>query len=223
MIFSEKLVVLRKNKGMTQDALAEKLNVSRQAVAKWESGQAYPDISNLIQISDLMNVTVDYLVRDGECMMNVLPGENPDLDQLIQFRLEANVNTYAAFMNEVASTRLDSHDFRYQNGDYVYHDTYVGGEQFAGEEAVWKDGVTVYAMNYMGRVLSDGFSGNFLKEALRAADVKMPYRGPELYQSGEYTYRCKVTGDFIWFQGYEEIYKEDIKVYECVFHGGLVR
>ncbi|HBB15388.1 MAG TPA: transcriptional regulator, partial [Treponema sp.] len=64
MIFSEKLVVLRKNKGMTQDALAEKLNVSRQAVAKWESGQAYPDISNLIQISDLMNVTVDYLVRD---------------------------------------------------------------------------------------------------------------------------------------------------------------
>ena len=41
MIFSEKLVVLRKNKGMTQDALAEKLNVSRQAVAKWESGQAY--------------------------------------------------------------------------------------------------------------------------------------------------------------------------------------
>ncbi|MBQ2464014.1 MAG: helix-turn-helix transcriptional regulator, partial [Treponema sp.] len=35
MIFSEKLVVLRKNKGMTQDALAEKLNVSRQAVAKW--------------------------------------------------------------------------------------------------------------------------------------------------------------------------------------------
>ena len=79
------------------------------------------------------------------------------------------------------------------------------------------------AMNYLGRVLSDGFSGNFLKEALRAADMKMPYRGPELYQSGEFTYRCKVTGDFTWFQGYEEIYKEDTKVYECVFHGGLVR
>ena len=40
-----------------------------------------------------------------------------------------------------------------------------------------------------------------MKEALRAADEKMPYRGPELYQSGEYTYRCKVTGDFTWFQG----------------------
>ncbi len=223
MIFSEKLVVLRKNKGMTQDALAEKLNVSRQAVAKWESGQAYPDISNLIQISDLMNVTVDYLVRDGECMMNVLPGENPDLDQLIQFRLEANVNTYAAFMNEVQSTRLDSHDFRYQNGDYVYHDTYVGGEQFAGEEAVWKSGKSLYAMNYLGRVLSKEFSGNFLKDALRHADKKMPYRGPEHYEDGEYIYKCSVNGNFEWFQGYEEIFWREKKVYECYFHGGLTR
>ena len=223
MIFSEKLVVLRKNKGMTQDALAEKLNVSRQAVAKWESGQAYPDISNLIQISDLMNVTVDYLVRDGECMMNVLPGENPDLDQLIQFRLEANVNTYAAFMNEVQSTRIDSHDFRYENGDYVYHDTYVGGEQFAGEEAVWKSGKSVYAMNYLGRVLSKEFSGNFLKDALRHADKKMPYRGPEHYEDGEYIYKCSVNGNFEWFQGYEEIFWRGKKVYECYFHGGLTR
>lgn len=87
---------------------------------------------------------------------------------------------------------------------------------------VWKDGVPVYAMNYLGRVLDDGFSGNFLKEALRAADAKMPYRGPEIYQSGEYLYRCNVTGDFTWFQGYEEIYMKDVKVYECHFHGGLV-
>ena len=141
MNFSEKLQILRKNKGLTQEALADKLNVSRQAVAKWESGQAYPDISNLIQISDLMSVTVDYLVRDQQCMMNVSGGESSDradLDELITFRLEANVNTYAAFMNETDSTRLDSHDFRYTNGDYTYHDTYVGGEIFAGEEAIWK-------------------------------------------------------------------------------------
>ena len=118
MNFSEKLQILRKNKGLTQEALADKLNVSRQAVAKWESGLAYPDISNLIQISDLMSVTVDYLVRDQQCMMNMTGGTNKtDLDELITFRLEANVNTYAAFMNETDSTRLDSHDFRYENGD----------------------------------------------------------------------------------------------------------
>ena len=126
-------------------------------------------------------------------------------------------------MNEVDATRPASHDFRYEDGDYMYHDTYVGGEEFAGEEAVWKKGVTVWAMNYIGRVLDDRFSGDFLKEALRAADKKMPYRGPEIHQSGEYTYRCKVTGDFTWFQGFEEIYMNDVKVYECVFHGGLIK
>ena len=57
MIFSEKLQLIRKNKGLTQ----EKLDISRQAVAKWESGQAYPDISNLIQISNIFHVTVDDL------------------------------------------------------------------------------------------------------------------------------------------------------------------
>ena len=100
MNFSEKLQILRKNKGLTQEALADKLNVSRQAVAKWENGQAYPDISNLIQISDLMSVTVDYLVRDQQCMMNVTGGttDKAELDELITFRLEANVNTYAAFI-----------------------------------------------------------------------------------------------------------------------------
>ncbi len=223
MVFSEKLQILRKNKGYTQETLADKLGVSRQAVAKWESGQIYPDISNLIQISYLMSVSVDYLVKDQDCAVNIKSQSDTDLDELIAFRLEANINTYAAFKNEVDATRLTSHDFRYENGKYIYHDTYVGGEEFAGEEAVWKDGQAVYAMNYMGRVLADGFSGNFLKEALRAADVKMPYRGPEIYQSGEYTYRCRVTGDFTWFQGCEEIYHGNQKVYECVFHGGLLK
>lgn len=223
MIFSEKLQILRKNKGYTQETLADKLGVSRQAVTKWESGQIYPDISNLIQISELMNVSVDYLVKDQDCAVNIKAQPNTDIDELISFRLEANVKTYAAFMNEVDATRPNSHDFSYEQGRYMYHDTYVGGDEFAGEEAIWKDGNAVYAMNYMGRVLADGFSGNFLKEALRAADTKMPYRGPELYQSGEYTYRCKVTGDFTWFQGNEEIYQGDYKVYECVFHGGLLK
>ena len=223
MVFSEKLQILRKNKGLTQEELAEKLGVSRQAVAKWESSLVYPDIYNLIQISNLMNVSVDYLVKDQDCGVIVSSEAINDIDELIEFRLKANVNTYAGFMNEVDSTRPASHDFRYEDGDYMYHDTYVGGEEFAGEEAVWRNEVTVWAMNYIGRVLDDRFSGDFLKEALRAADKKMPYRGPELYQSGEYTYRCKVTGDFTWFQGFEEIYLNNVKVYECVFHGGLIR
>lgn len=223
MNFSQKLQLIRKNKGFTQEELAGKLDVSRQAVAKWESGQVYPDISNLIQISRLFNVTVDYLVKDQECIVSCLDDKETDIDRLVEFRLEANVNTYAAYMNETDSTRLDSHDFRYSNGSYTYHDTYVGGEQFAGEEAIWYKGKSQYAMNYAGRVLDQKFSGDFLKEALRQADKKMPFRGPEYYRSGQYIYKCNVVGDFCWFQGYEEIYCDNEKVYECYFHGGVTK
>ena len=80
MIFSEKLQLIRKNKGLTQEELAERLDVSRQAVARWESGQVYPDISNLIQISNLFNVTVDYLVKDKDCIVNCIDGISPDMD-----------------------------------------------------------------------------------------------------------------------------------------------
>lgn len=223
MIFSEKLQLIRKNRGLTQEELAEKLSVSRQAVAKWESGQVYPEITNLIQISNLFNVTVDYLVRDQECMINCADRSNENIEQLIEFRLEANVNTYAAYANETESTRLDSRDFTYSDGAYTYHDTYVGGEQFAGEEAIWYKGKAHWAMNYAGRVIDQQFSGDFLKEALRSADRKMPCRGPEYYRSGEYIYKCNMVGDFTWFQGYEEIYCNNGKVYECYFHGGLMK
>ena len=223
MNFAEKLCALRKKQGFTQEVLAEKLHVSRQAVAKWETASAYPDIDNLIQLSNLFHVTVDYLIKEQECSLNVQREKLSDMEVLIDFRLKAARNTYAAQMNVVDSTRLDSHDFRYEEGEFAYHDSYVGGEQFAGEEAVWKNGCAVYAMNYLGRVLDDTFSGDFLKEALRAADRKMPYRGPEHYRAGQYTYKCKVIGDFSWFHGEEEIFCGSKKVYECRFHGGLLR
>lgn len=75
MNFSDKLQILRKNKGLTQEELADKLNVSRAAVAKWEAGQSYPDIANLIQLSEMMNVTVDYLVKDQSCSVEPSAGE----------------------------------------------------------------------------------------------------------------------------------------------------
>lgn len=223
MIFSEKLQMLRKTKGYTQEKIAEMLDVSRQAIAKWEAGLSYPDIFNLIQISNLFHVTVDYLIKEQDCNVVMDREYIDDIGNLIKFRLEANVNTYAAFLNEVASTRMDSHDFHYEAGEYVYHDTYVGGEQFAGQEAIWKAETAVYAMNYAGRVLDERFSGNFLKEALRAADEKNPYRGPDYYASGNYIYKSNVTGNIEWFQGYEEIWCGEVKVYECYFHGGLLK
>ena len=208
---------------MTQEELAGNLQVSRQAVAKWESGQSYPDIMNLIQISLLFNVTVDYLVKDDECSKGVACGQETDMDQLAEFLLEAARNTYAGYGPECESSRPDSHDYRYEKDDYLFIDTYIGGECFSGEEAIWKSGKPVFAMNYSGRTLDETFSGNFLKEALRAATKECPFRGPALYQSGEYSYRSNVQGDMTWFQGYEEIYFHEKRVYECYYHGGIVK
>ena len=64
MKFEEKLMMLRKSRGMSQEDLAEKLQVSRQAVSRWESGATWPDVPNLIQLSDLFGVTTDYLARE---------------------------------------------------------------------------------------------------------------------------------------------------------------
>ena len=66
MMFQDKLQVLRKEKGISQEKLAEKIGVSRQAVAKREVGQSYPDMDNLIRLSDLFRISIDRLVKDYE-------------------------------------------------------------------------------------------------------------------------------------------------------------
>jgi len=64
MKFSDKLTELRKTNGLSQEDLAERLNVSRQAISRWESGAAMPDTHNILQISKLFGVTTDYLLND---------------------------------------------------------------------------------------------------------------------------------------------------------------
>ena len=78
-------------------------------------------------------------------------------------------------------------------------------------------------MNYVGRVIGENFSGDFLKEVLMQVPANLPFRGPEIYTKGNYHYHCKVDGEFVWFQGYEEIFYRDEKIYECYFHGGTIR
>ncbi len=62
-IFGENLQYLRKEKGVTQQVLADKLNYSPKAVSKWERGESIPEIEVLMQIAEYFNVTVDFLVR----------------------------------------------------------------------------------------------------------------------------------------------------------------
>ena len=66
MSFGENLQRLRKEKGMSQERLAEILEVSRQAISKWESNTAYPETEKLIALSNLFDVSIDYLIKGDE-------------------------------------------------------------------------------------------------------------------------------------------------------------
>lgn len=66
MVFGEKLKTERNRKGWSQEELADKLYVSRQAVSKWENGQNYPSIEIIIKVSDLFELTIDELLRSDE-------------------------------------------------------------------------------------------------------------------------------------------------------------
>lgn len=83
MEFHERLYEVRKSAGMTQSDLAEKLDVSRQAVSRWEMGTAKPDFENLIAISNIFDVSIDYLLKGSEIAPDgkIRPAEEPELEE----------------------------------------------------------------------------------------------------------------------------------------------
>ena len=76
----EKLKSARKSAGLTQEQLAKKLLVSRQAITKWEAGKGMPDVENLRRLSKLLNVSVDYLLDNGENVDLSIVREEINLD-----------------------------------------------------------------------------------------------------------------------------------------------
>ena len=66
MKFSEKIIWCRKKSGLSQEMLAEKVGVSRQAVSKWETGESEPEISKLKVLAEIFGVTVDWLLSESE-------------------------------------------------------------------------------------------------------------------------------------------------------------
>ncbi len=223
MEFKEKLQLLRMNMKLSQEELADRLDISRQSVTKWENGQSFPDIQNLIQLSEIFKVSIDRLVKGNDiCTESPFCEQEYPLHEIRTFLVRAKKNTYTTGENRIMPTQPDSHDFRYEDGGYLYADTYYGGQKFVGGERVWIKDHAVWALNYYGQSLKEAFDIRFLKEALSHVPVSMPFRGPELYQKGDYMYQCQVQGNFECFSGEERIYCRQEKVYVCVFHGGII-
>jgi hypothetical protein len=153
-----------------------------------------------------------------------ISGEAGEMEkQMVNFLIRAKRATYAGKGAETDSSRPGSHDLAFREGEYLYYDTYLGGERFAGEEALWISGVPFWSMNYAGRVTGENFSGDFLKQALLRVPEGEPFRGPREYADGDYVYRCETEGGSDWFQGKETIDCRGEQIYECFFHGGLIR
>lgn len=81
MKFGDNLKLIRKNKKMSQEQLAEKMNVSRQSVSKWETGEAYPEMNNILELCKIFNCKINDLVHtdmtdisslDEEIVMSVV-------------------------------------------------------------------------------------------------------------------------------------------------------
>lgn len=81
MTLGEKLKEARKQAGLSQEQLSEKLNISRSAVAKWETDKGIPDVDNLKALSQLLDVSIDYLLNDGEDLDKAVIKEPIDLSQ----------------------------------------------------------------------------------------------------------------------------------------------
>lgn len=142
-------------------------------------------------------------------------------EALINFLCEAKKNTYAKDRVDEGQSKKAS--FSYEKDDLRYMDTCLGTQQIVGEEVIWEGGNPVWALNYTGREVAEGFDPKFLQEALQCAKKEWPYRGPRFFENGDFTYKCRVEGEFEWFVGCEKILYKGVKVYEAMFQGGLVK
>lgn len=113
MALSDKIIQLRKQKGWSQEDLAFKLDLSRQAISKWESGQAVPSIENIVQLSDLFGVSVDYLIKDGENGFNNNSNNNFNND----FNSKYNSTTNSGSTNSHSQGNDTKNEYGSENFD----------------------------------------------------------------------------------------------------------
>lgn len=88
MILADKIIDLRKKSGMSQEELAEKVNVSRQAVSKWEGAQSVPDLDKILTLSEIFGVSTDYLLKDDFETEEYIPTDSGDKTSLRRVSLE---------------------------------------------------------------------------------------------------------------------------------------
>ena len=101
MILADKIITLRKKNGWSQEELAEKVGVSRQAISKWESAQSVPDLDKILRMSEIFGVTTDFLLKD-EMETEEYSGSTAEDSPLRSVSME-DANKYLAFKHSAAA------------------------------------------------------------------------------------------------------------------------
>lgn len=104
MILADKIAQLRRQKGWSQEELAHQLDVSRQAVSKWEGGASIPDLDKILKLSQLFNVTTDYLLKDELEQPDAQPAPQEGLPQEEPRRL-ITLDQANAYLDTVQAVR----------------------------------------------------------------------------------------------------------------------
>ncbi|HVN14618.1 MAG TPA: DUF5680 domain-containing protein [Anaerolineales bacterium] len=151
-----------------------------------------------------------------------------DLTGLNAFIVRAKAATYVGSGEHVSPCRLGSHDLRFIDDQWAYHDSYFGGSDFIGEEVVYFADQPIWAMNYYGRILRDDLinaeqAGHMIKASLSRMYKEGRFLDGFEYSEGDFTYVDSSEGNANNFHGREFIRRGDEVAYELVYHGGLIK
>lgn len=150
------------------------------------------------------------------------------LNALTEFIVKAKAATYVGNGKPSLSYRPGAHDLQFHDGEFVYLDSYFGGQDFIGQEVVYHRGEPVWAMNYYGYILEPSMieaaeAGQIIKESLSKLYAEGRFLGGFEHETPFGTYIDTSEGDAAHFTGKERIERNGVIVYELVYHGGLIR
>jgi len=151
-----------------------------------------------------------------------------DVNVLNTFIVRAKATTYVGDGEHVSPCRVGSHDLRFTDGEWSYHDSYFGGTDFIGEEVVYLAAKPIWAMNYYGRILREDLltaaqAGQMIKASLSRMYKEGRFLGGFEHREKDLTYVDASEGGTEHFHGREIIRHGQEVVYELLYHGGLIR
>ena len=184
MPFGEKLKDARKEAGLSQEQLAQKLSVSRSAVAKWESDKGMPDVNNLKAMAQLLNISVDYLLDEDEKLSFNETKEAIDLDSFEvsgKCREKKDAACYAKFSDADAIYPLIR---RKRMSKVEWLADFIAGAGIIQGADYLRDTSAYYLVETGGKQLLVNVSADFITSRELANKVD-----PKKFDFGSYTFR----------------------------------